>query len=288
MAAGEAAGAIDAHHHFWQAGQHQKSPWAAPVFQEAFPPAALVPHLEPAGVGGTILVQSVNEEIENKRLFEFAARAPFVRGTVIWLPWADPDAFRRQLADLAGAPLTCGVRWLVGRDSLAGLLRGEGLDLLARVARHGLCWEVVPVTAGQIEEILVIARQLPELKIVVDHLARPPLEAGDWDQWRRRIDRLAQMPNVAMKVSIGIDVLEGWSHWTAEGLPRCVGWAIDRFGPGRLMAASNWPVVTMRASYTEVWATWRRVLADVGADQPSQAAVLSGSATAWYGLADAG
>lgn len=278
---------IDAHHHFWRAGQHQKSPWAAPVFQQAATPAELVPQLEQAGVGGTILVQSVNEEIENARLFDFAGRAPFVRGIVIWLPWADPDASRRQLADLAGAPLTCGARWLVGRDSLAPLTRTEGLDLLGRLARHGLCWEVVPVTAGQVEEVLAIARMLPELKVVVDHLARPPLESGDWDLWRRRIDALARMPNVAMKVSIGIDVLEGWAGWSAERLPDCVGWAIGRFGPERLMAASNWPVVTIRAGYGEVWATWRQVLAELGLDRSSRAAVLGDSAAAWYGLAAA-
>jgi MFS family permease len=29
------------------------------------------------------------------------------------------------------------------------------------------------------------------------------------------------------------------------------GWIVDRFGPRRLMLASNWPVVTLRASYAD-------------------------------------
>jgi L-fuconolactonase len=286
VAVSESSGVIDAHHHFWRAGQHAKSPWASPVFQQAFTPADLVPQLEQAGVDGTILVQSVNEEAENMRLLEFADRAPFVRGIVIWLPWTDPAASAGQLDDLARMPLTRGVRWLVGRDSLTGLTSAEGLDLLARIAGYGLCWEVVPVTDGQIEEVATIARKLPELKIVVDHLARPPLESGDRDQWRQRIVTLARLPNVAMKMSIGVDVLEGWTRWSADPLPGCIEWAITRFGPQRLMAASNWPVVTMRADYAKVWATWRQVLADLGLDPSAQAAVLGGSAAGWYGLPD--
>jgi L-fuconolactonase len=285
--AGRAVGeVIDAHHHFWRAGAHAKSPWAAPVFQRAFTPADLAPQLEQAEVDGTILVQSVNEEAENPRLAEFAGQAPCVRGLVVWLPGADTTASARQLDDLAGTPLTCGVRWLVGRDPLTPLVSGEGLDLLARIAGYGWCWEVVPVTDGQIEEIIMIGRKLPELKIVVDHLGRPPLESGSWDHWRQRITKLARLPNVAMKISIGVDVLEGWGSWSAAPLTGCIEWAVTRLGPQRLMAASNWPVVTMRASYREVWATWRQVLADLGLDSSSRDAVLGGSAAAWYGLAN--
>jgi L-fucono-1,5-lactonase len=282
----EASDVIDAHHHFWGAGQHARSLWAAPLFQQAFGPDDLVPQLEQAGVAGTILVQSMNDQQENKRLLDFADAAPFVRGIVSWLPWTDPAAAVSQLNDLTQAPLIRGVRWLVGRDSLSALTGAQGLDLLARVAGYGLCWEVVPVTDGQIEEIAVIARKLPELRIVVDHLARPPLESGDWERWRQRIAVLARLPNVAMKMSIGVDVLESWASWSAGPLPACIEWAITRFGSQRLMAASNWPVVTMRASYCQVWATWRQVLAGLGLDRSAQAAVLGGSAAAWYSLPD--
>jgi L-fuconolactonase len=54
---------------------------------------------------------------------------------------------------------------------------------MAELAASDLAWDVVAVNDAQFEAVVALARRVPELRIVVDHLARPPLETGDLDGW---------------------------------------------------------------------------------------------------------
>ena len=69
--------------------------------------------------------------------------------------------------------------------------------------------------------MLRIARAVPELRIVIDHLGRPPVDCGRWEPWASQIAALARCPGVAVKVSVGIDLLTTWL-WDVEGLARYV------------------------------------------------------------------
>jgi L-fuconolactonase len=110
---------------------------------------------------------------------------------------------------------------------------------------------------------------------VVDHLARPPVDGGPFAPWASRVRALAERPNIAMKVSIGIDALTAWDAWS--DVSRYVGHAVECFGPSRLMLASNWPVVLLRASYERAWN-------ELAAACESHPDVLGGTAVRWYRL----
>jgi L-fuconolactonase len=250
---------VDAHHHFWPGHL----------------PADLTPSLVDCGVDATVLVQAVDEPAENDRLRQYAAETPFVAGVVGWLPLTDPDpgAAHREL-DRARDRYWCGVRCLVGREPIDGL----DLALFRHLAAENLAWDIVPVTPAQRETVLRIARAVPQLRVVVDHLARPPLDTGGWQPWADQMRQLAACPNVAVKVSLGIDVLTPWV-WDATALPRYVDWAVGCFGPDRLMLASNWPVVLLRRGYASAWEDLTAAVHRAGAD-PDQ---VRGTVT-WYGL----
>lgn len=176
------------------------------------------------------------------------------------------------------------MRCQVGREPLDHLERTDALEVFRRLAEHGLCWDIVPVTAEQAASVARIARAVPELRIVVDHLARPPLDTGEWRPWADNVTELAQSPNVALKVSVGRDVLTNWPAWNGDQLHRYVDWAVRGFGPRRLMLASNWPVVLLRASYTGAWGDQVAALQAAGVDGEDLEAVLGGTASHWYGL----
>ena len=55
-----------------------------------------------------------------------------------------------------------------------------------------------------------LADAVPGLRVVVDHLARPPVEGGPWEPWAERVRELARGRTSRMKVSIGIDALNVW------------------------------------------------------------------------------
>jgi L-fuconolactonase len=256
---------VDAHQHYWRASSLH------PDLAGRYEPADLP--LAAAGVDVTVLVQAADEPAENARLAAYAATTPTVAGVVGWLPLRDPAAARRELLSMERIPRLAGVRCLVGREPL------DGLDpsLFAELADRGLAWDVVAVTADQVRAVCALADAVPALRVVVDHLARPPVDGAPWEPWASAIRELARRPNIALKVSVGIDALTAWNAWDAAALERPVAHALECFGPERLMLASNWPVVLLRHGYV---AAWRDLAAACGAHD----AVLGATAQRWYRL----
>ncbi|WP_129841038.1 amidohydrolase family protein [Streptomyces sp. RFCAC02] len=279
---------IDAHHHFWRvARQHQA--WRTPdhhAIDRDYDPADLRAELAAAGVDATVLVQSVDTPEENDRLAAYADSADYVAGVVGWLPLADPPAARAELARSAHPSLR-GVRTLVGRDPLDWLNRPDVRALFTDLADRGLTWDVVPVTAEQVRNVTALATAVPELRIIVDHLARPPVETGTPGPWAAHLAALAALPGVACKLSIGIDVLTAWDRWDPEALVPYVAHALDVFGPERLLLASNWPVVLLRRDYGRALADLAEAAARAGAGPADLAMIRGATAARWYRLAPA-
>jgi L-fuconolactonase len=234
-------------------------------------------------VDATVLMQSVDEAAENDRLAAYAREASTVAGVVGWLPVQDPRAARREL-DRAGTQMWRGMRTLVGRDPLEWLGQPEVVGLFRDLAAQGLVWDVVPVTSEQVAAVLRLARAVPDLRLVVDHLARPPVDTGGWDPWARQVTELASCPGVALKVSVGVDVLTTWPAWRPEVLRPYVAHVLDHFGPTRLMLASNWPVVLLRTTYAEAWTDLSDAVVAAGAGPADLAEVTGGTANRWYRL----
>jgi L-fuconolactonase len=276
---------VDAHHHYWRVAAQEQS-WRTPAHEAIardYLPDDLRPELDRSGVDATVLVQSVDSPAENDRLATYAEQTPTVAGLVGWLTLHDPPAARVEL-DRASTPSWSGVRCLVGRHPLDWLGEAATVKLFTDLAERRLAWDVVPVTAEQTAAVLKLANAVPELRIVIDHLARPPVESGGWQPWATQLAELARCPGTALKVSVGIDVLTAWPAWTPSALSPYVGWAIDKFGPHRLMLASNWPVVLLRARYRQAWDGLTAAVRAHGVGGSDLAAVLGGTASRWYDL----
>lgn len=285
MTAG-AAGPVDAHQHFWHAdavgGQSWRNHHHAGIAR-AFLPTDLAPELARAGVARTVLMQAADTDRENRDLARFAATAPFVAGVVAWLPLPDPPRAAAGLAALTGQGMPVrGVRCLVGADPMEWATTGAATRLWRRLAGRGLCWDVVPLTPEQVAAVCAVADAVPDLRIVVDHLARPPLDGGDSDRWRASVGALAGRPNLAIKLSVGVDVLTRWRAWQPAALRPYLAYALERFGPHRCMLASNWPVSLLRVDYATGWSDLRSLVADLA---PAELARVSGGTAAeWYRL----
>jgi len=275
---------IDAHQHYWRTDA-QEQPWRKAhhgAIARDFEPEDLAPLLEEAGIDGTVVMQSVDEPGENDRLAAYAEH-PTVLGIVSWLPVGDPAAARAELARRE-LPKHAGVRCLIADDPLDWLADAEVLALFRDIAAQGLAWDVVPITDAQIRNVTALAAAVPDLRIVVDHLGRPPIDTGGWEPWAGNVARLAENPNVSAKVSVGIDVLGAWDAWDLDAVAPFARHVAGLFGPERLLAASNWPVVLLRADYATAWNGIRSVLEAEYADAGDRAAVLGGTASRIYRL----
>jgi L-fuconolactonase len=126
----------------------------------------------------------------------------------------------------------------------------------------------------------LVAQRVPDLRIVIDHLAKPPIAAREFEPWSSLLARAARMPNVFAKVS-GLDT-GGADNWTAADIAPYVDRALELFGPERLMFGSDWPVANLRGGYCKVWRETHLALARLSRDERDR--ILGGTAIAFYRL----
>ncbi|HJR76301.1 MAG TPA: amidohydrolase family protein [Nitrospiraceae bacterium] len=260
---------IDAHQHFWTYGTYQtswmeKPPYAGdPAFEplrRAFTPADLEPLLHAAGVHRTVVIQAADGPDENAALLRYAQAHEWIAGVVGWVPLDRPDEAVRTLDALAGEPRFVGVRHLINVEPNPDwIVRKPVLESLALLAERDLCFDLVAILPRHLEHVPAIAAAVPGLRLIIDHLGKPPIAAREWEPWASLITRAADAPNVFAKVS-GLDTAAR-AGWTADDLSRYVDHALAAFGAERLMWGSDWPVSILGGGYAHVWQEMNRLFA---------------------------
>jgi L-fuconolactonase len=276
---------VDAHHHFWDPATADY-PWLTDelaTIRRAFGPADLAPELEAAGVEGTVLVQTRSSVDETVEFLATAAATPFVRGVVGWVDLTDPgvgDVLARLRAGPGGERLV-GIRhqahdepdpdWLVREHVVRGV---------AVVGGAGLAYDLL-VRERELPAALALARRLPDVRFVVDHLAKPRIASGELEPWATRLAEFRELDHVACKVS-GMVTEADWSSWIRRDLQPYVDRVLDVFGPDRLLFGSDWPVCLLAGGYADVVGAARATLGELG--ERDREKVFGGTAEAVYRL----
>ena len=120
----------------------------------------------------------------------------------------------------------------------------------------------------------------PDLRVVIDHGAKPEIGRGGREPWATHMAGLARDTRAWVKLS-GL-VTEDGPGWTVDRLRPYVDHLLECFGPDRLIFGSDWPVVTLRASYAEWVAAAQALLADL--ERGARDRVLGLNAVACYRL----
>lgn len=263
---------IDAHHHVWRPApspspthgpgpgpgpQRRVHAWLdepgmAPVRRD-FTLEDLAPPAQAAGVDRTILVQVLPDADETEDFLTLASTAGTVAGVVGWVDLTS-DCLPRTLNALRAAPggeLLVGTRHLVQdeRDP-RWLSRPDVQRGLRLVAQADLAYDLL-VRPHQLPSAIEAVRELPELTFVLDHLGKPPMDAGELQPWTSLVRELASFPNVFCKLS-GMVTEAGRHHGSVAALRPYADVVLDAFGPERVMFGSDWPVCLLAASYEEV------------------------------------
>ena len=276
---------VDAHQHFWSLGEVDY-PWLTgseygPIRRD-FGPQDLEPLLDDAGIARTITVQAANSFADTDAMLARAERHPWIAGVTGWVPLLTPRDAARALERYVNHAAFCGVRHLVHDEADPDwLLRGAVRDSLGLLAECDVVFEIPAVFPRHLAHVPALADELPGLRIVIDHLGKPPIASGKLEPWAAQLAAAAAYPNVYAKVS-GLNTAADPERWSADDLRPFVEVALDAFGPDRLMFGSDWPVCLMAGDYRRVWSETLRVLD--GAPAEARNAVLGGTATAVYGL----
>lgn len=242
---------IDAHQHFWRIGRND-CVWPTPdltAIHRDFGPEDLR-----AAAGrdlvGAVTVQSQPSDADTDWLLRLAQDEPLVLGVVGWVDLLSPQAPER-IAALAAHPKFKGVRpMLQNLSDDAWIARPDLAPAIDALVAHDLSLDALVFTR-HLSHLLSLATGRPDLRIVIDHGAKPPIAQGAFAEWAEAMSRLAALPQVHCKLS-GL-LTEARSDQAPDAITPYAEKMIALFGPDRLMWGSDWPVVNLAVDY----AAWR-------------------------------
>lgn len=271
---------IDAHQHFWRVsrGDYSWMPSSGSLASD-FLPSDLVVLNRKAQIDGTVLIQAAPTLRETEYMLGLAdADGPVsILGVVGWVDLDSTDT--EALEHFAKHPKFVGVRPMI--QDIADeewILRPRVIDNLRLLTSMGLTLDLLCRTR-HLQNALQALIQVPELKVVVDHLAKPDYRHVDV-VWLDLVGQLAKRPNTYCKLA-GL-VSEVDPGWTASLFKNHFNHIVDLFHADRVMIGTDWPVHTTVATHLEVVELANNLIADL--DEGEQRRMWSGSAIEFYGL----
>lgn len=293
---------LDAHHHLWLDGGHTGAPYTLDdllddtgtghnvlrtVFVECHAEYRREgpEHLRP--VGEVEFVAGQAEESTRRGGAEIAAivgRADLALGDAV------EEVLTAQVE--AGRGRFRGIRFTTAFDPSpmnnaaprAGMLGEDAVRDGARVlARLGLSFDVFCFHT-QLPEVVELARAVPDVTIVLNHLG-VPIAGGPYrgraaevrSFWQEQMTAVGQYENVVLKVG-GLNRPLSGDRFDKRPTPPSsdevvaawgedIRFAIEAFGPSRCLFESNFPVDKRCVGYVELWNAFKKVAAPYSAQE---------------------
>ncbi len=273
---------VDAHHHFWDPANYHY-PWmegeALDPIRRAYGPGDLEVALARERIDASVLVQTLSSES-----LDIAHRPDIVKGVVGWVDLTAADVGERidQLKAATGGNWLVGIRHQVhDEEDPRWLCREDVRRGLREIHKRGLTYDVL-VRARELPSAIETVNALPDLRFVVDHIAKPTIAAGSDSAWEAGMSELSRSTNVSVKLS-GMVTEADWTRWSVDDLRPFVSQVVDWFGTERLMFGSDWPVCLLAANgYSDVVDAARQVLGAISDDESRM--IFGANAQSFYGL----
>jgi len=243
---------IDAHQHYWaiERGDYGWITPDLPALYRDLLPRDLKPLLAEHGIDGTIVVQAAPTLAETDYILGLAEEDDTILGVVGWLDLHDPN-HRKHYARFARHPKFVGFRIMIQEMPDANrILEPAFVEALRSYADEDVPVDLL-VLARQLEPLARLLELVPNLRGVVDHLAKPSISEGLMEPWLTEMARIAARPRIYCKLS-GMVTEADRQSWRYEDFVPYVRGAIELFGPKRVLFGSDWPVCLLAASYDEV------------------------------------
>src|SRR5690606_2779071 len=162
------------------------------------------------------------------------------------------------------------------------ILRAEVADGLRLLEDEGLPFDYVPVRRRHLELVPELVERHPRLRIVIDHLSKPPVRRDEWEPWWSNIARAAESPTVSAKISGLMPAGGDLRVWEPDDLRPFVDRALETFGAERLMWGSDWPVIDLAGGYQRALEAAQTLSRHWS--EHERAAVFRGTAAGFYGI----
>jgi L-fuconolactonase len=278
--------AVDAHLHLWDLDRSEYA-WLTPehgLLHRTFTAQEARAELDSCGIPAAVLVQAEDSERDTELMLEIAGREDWVVGVVGWVQLDNPAVAEAQLDRWQRSLAFRGVRHLLHDDPREGLLAAPAVRTTLRLlAERDLAFDIPDAWPRHLADTAEVARGLPELRIVLDHLGKPPYGTPAWSEWRAALAAVAAQQGTVAKVS---GLQPAAEPFTPEVVRPAWEAALELFGPGRLMWGSDWPMTVRAGGYVAAWEVLAGLIGELAPDE--QDAVLAGTAERTYRLPPGG
>ena len=272
---------VDSHQHFWIFDPVRDS-WITPemeTIRRDFLPADLKPVLEENGIDGCVAVQSDQSDSETEFLLHLADANDFIKGVVGWIDLRAANLYDR-LEVCSQFEQLKGFRHIVQGEQDGFLLQPEFIKGVGQLAAFDFTYDIL-IYPNQLSEAFEFAKRLPNVRFVLDHIAKPYIKKGETDVWEKGINQLSELPNVSCKLS-GLVTEADWYTWKKSDFESYLDIVLEAFGTDRLLFGSDWPVCLVAAKYGDM----KEVVTDfIGPlSKSEQANIMGNNAVKFYNL----
>lgn len=246
---------VDTHQHLWVMSERAYD-WIVPeygILNNDFRPEDVAADSAKAGITATVLVQAADTYDDTFYMLSVARAYESVKGVVGWVPLNKPTEARESLDLFDHNSYIKGYRNLTHNYSdPRWILQASCKETLSDISKRDLSLDMVSVNSDHSRAIVELADALPNLRIVVDHMAKPNIAEKQWDDWADDMAELAKRSNVYVKHS-GLNTASG-QGWTAASWEPYINFCLEKFGSNRMMMGSDWPVSLLNGDFLGVWA----------------------------------
>lgn len=244
-------GIIDSHLHIWELGV-SKYEWIKPelgFLYNDFPITEARFELSAAGVGNAILVQVEDSSADTEYMLSVAESNDWILGVIGWVNLEEPEILKSKLKEEYSNSSIVGFRHLIHDDPREGFLEFPSVrKSLQIIAASDFAFDIPDAWPRSIGHIAGLAASTPELRIVIDHLGKPPGNPEAYGYWLQEFEKTSRYPNVFTKLS---GLLEYSETYTAATIRSLFDETLSLFGTDRIMFGGDWPVSSNNGHYSD-------------------------------------
>jgi len=258
---------IDSHQHFWTY-QASRDTWITEEMgsiRKNFYPSDSLELFANHGIDGCIAVQADSSEDETLFLISLAEQSDFIKGVVGWVDLQAKNVENR-LTYFSQFEQIVGFRHVVQTETDPNFLsRPDFLKGIQLLETFDFTYDLL-IYSNQLSAGIDFCKKNPNQRIVLDHLAKPPIKSGNVSEWKKYIQQFKNLTHVSAKIS-GLITEAEWYAWDEKDILNIIEISLEVFGPDRIMFGTDYPVVLVAEELSSWVNTFKKSIAQLSSDE---------------------